>query len=108
MDGVNKWVSDNPLGAKVLEQQSRIEQLERELAESREREIAFFEANDGLGESCRAAHAQLAAEKELADRLFKAIDSAYVDYAEDEAEFCSALDAYRKARGCDAYNSYRN
>lgn len=94
MDGVNKWAIDNPLGAKVLEQQSRIEQLERELAECHAERSEWMQAIEQAnknGQQYEALQSELAAEKAMADDIY---EGSLGEFCSDEA-YCR----YRKARG---------
>lgn len=69
MDGVNKWAIDNPLGAKVLEQQSRIEQLERYLRLEQNNNVK-------ISREIERINTELSAERALADRLERELSDA--------------------------------
>lgn len=81
----------------VGEAADRIEQLERELANTSEAHMLELEWRLKLGRDVQALRAELAAERALADWLAKSADN--VEYMERPHSLDDALRAYRKARG---------
>lgn len=75
----------------------RIEQLERELADTAEAHMLELEWRLKLGRDMQELRAKLAAERALADWLGKSADN--VEYMERPHSLDDALRAYRKARG---------
>lgn len=103
MEGVGNWAKGNPLSAKVLELQSRIEQLERKLAERIEQVGGICDDWAVADRNLESAINELTAEKALADMLIVAAANALQGDPRRDKGLADAWDdacaVYRKARG---------